>query len=571
MATPVTELPPLPAGFVIDEEEARQPLPELPEGFALDDAEAGGSAPPKAQALPRATAMQRAMAVPSGFNAFIAGTAGLPVDTALNVWDLAKAGAGAVQGAVTGEPPSDAFLPSDRSKYVGSSQYISDRLGDVGISTQVERPDDAVSRYIHAISSAVPGALAGGGGAANMARQAVAGAVGGAATQGAVDMGLPPSMQIAASLGVGAGAGAATRAKPRVPNQVPDTPEVSAQQAGLGNVTTPQQRSLDWAKKSGMQTTPAMRTGSRSGFQMEAALESSPMTSGAFNKIKDANQTRANEIVGEALGLKGAKTLDSEVLGKVLDDVEESFQSVADKNPRWESDNAVTRVQRAKGLVDEVADEFNDDLFTVSGKNLRELTPIADRFEKAAAMGTMTGESLAKWSSSLRKAGEQFQRNGDTVQADALFALREKIDDVMLDGLPEDAAARLNEARSRYRLLKRVVEQPGVINSANGNVSIASLGNALARTDRKGYVYGRKTDDLYELARFGKMFPRIADSGTATRTSLNNVLDMSSRAGGAALSRTYLALGEMGLQGAEKANRAGRGVLKNTIDAMKDY
>lgn len=322
--------------------------------------------------------------------------------------------------------------------------------------------------------------------------------------------------------------------------------------------TSGQQRSLDFAKRVGLQTTPAMRTGSRTGTQIEAALESSPMTSGAINKIKDANQAKANEIVGQALGIKDAKALDAETLGKVMDDLETTFNSAADKTPRWATDAATTRVQRAKDLIDEVGDEVQDDLFTVSGKTLRQLTPVADRFEKAAAMGTLTGEALTKWSSSLRKAGEQFQRNGDTVQADALFALREKLDDVLLEGKDAAAAERLSDARRRYRLLKRVIEQPGVVNTASGDVSVKSLGNALARGDRKGYMYGRNDSDLYELARFGKAWPSIADSGTGTRTSLNNLLDLSSRAAGRLAGEGYLRGGEVAIRAANQAGRTGQ-------------
>lgn len=98
---------------------------------------------------PEVTAGDRVQSAVSGGNEGIATTFGMPVDTALNVWDLAKAGAGSVQGAMTGEAPSKMFDPSERAGYVGSSDWIKQKLGTAGIETDARRPDDLASKALH--------------------------------------------------------------------------------------------------------------------------------------------------------------------------------------------------------------------------------------------------------------------------------------------------------------------------------------------------------------------------------------------------------------------------------------
>lgn len=209
--------------------------PVAPDAFAGDAllsseamshlAAGGQSAPAKAP-----TANDRALAVSSGLYRGIADIAGLPVDTALNVWDLAKAGAGFVQGQLTGRAPSSAFDPSDRSQYVGSSEWLANQMSRAGAVTEAPQ-DDAVSRYLYAGARGVPGAFTGGAGAPSLARQAVAGAASGLAMQGAADAGADAGMQGLAAIAAGAGAGVA-RAPRRAakPAQAPKSAIPSAEE-----------------------------------------------------------------------------------------------------------------------------------------------------------------------------------------------------------------------------------------------------------------------------------------------------------------------------------------------------
>lgn len=176
------------------------------------------------------TGDDRLQAAASGGNKGLAGLAGMPVDTALNVWDLGKAAIGSLQGAVTGKPPSDIFLPAERHNYIGSSEWNMDRMNEGGVETEARRPDDTASKYIHAGATGVPGALAGGGGVANTARQVVSGVAAGEAGQLATDLGLDPGMTAVAATAAGAGAGAAKVPKKGPPLQ-PYEAKTDAQRA----------------------------------------------------------------------------------------------------------------------------------------------------------------------------------------------------------------------------------------------------------------------------------------------------------------------------------------------------
>jgi hypothetical protein len=108
------------------------------------------------------TALNRAGNAAAGFNyGAIPGTVGLPVDTALNVWDLAKAAAGATYGAITGKVPPSAFDPSDRSQYVGSSSWIAHQIRKAPYGTYLidnQNPEDKASRLLYAGGTAAGGA-----------------------------------------------------------------------------------------------------------------------------------------------------------------------------------------------------------------------------------------------------------------------------------------------------------------------------------------------------------------------------------------------------------------------------
>jgi len=105
------------------------------------------------------TVGERAQAGLSGVNRGIAGLVGLPVDTAENIVNLGIAGVGTAATAL-GRPD---LAPDPLQASPGTSAWIRQKMGDVGIGTTNPRPDDPASRMLHtggviAGGSMVPGA-----------------------------------------------------------------------------------------------------------------------------------------------------------------------------------------------------------------------------------------------------------------------------------------------------------------------------------------------------------------------------------------------------------------------------
>jgi hypothetical protein len=128
----------------------------------------------------------------------MAGLAGLPVDTALNVWDMGKAGLGTAQGALTGKAPSAAFDPTDRGGVVGSSENLIRAAQRAGLISPAAEPTSGAGRVAAGGIQAGTAAMLGGGrlpstGAA--VRQGAAGALSGGLAAGAGEAGLDPATQ----------------------------------------------------------------------------------------------------------------------------------------------------------------------------------------------------------------------------------------------------------------------------------------------------------------------------------------------------------------------------------------
>jgi hypothetical protein len=122
-----------------------------------------------------ATAYDRTQAGVSGINSgLLTKLLGLPVDTVTNLIDLAKAGYGSgalnevvkavlplgVRNAVPDiKPATAAEMPglTDRSKVAYSSDWIADQIRRAGGQAMIDanRPDDTLSRYLHAGGEAV--------------------------------------------------------------------------------------------------------------------------------------------------------------------------------------------------------------------------------------------------------------------------------------------------------------------------------------------------------------------------------------------------------------------------------
>jgi hypothetical protein len=464
-----------------------------------------------------ATAGQRTRAVASGGWSGIAGTMGVPVDLALNVWDLGKAGLGTAQGLITGKTPSPMFDPSDRSQFVGSSEWIKQQMNKGGIQTQVERPDDTASRWIHNAANIGTGVYLGSAipSPANVpakpsadwtmpgySAQQLARARAGSAADANLNIG---SGQAGAAAAVSGGAQATGRGGGFNFGTVGDdaatglTPGQSAARTNF-----PQGR-----------LTPGQATGNKLLQRLEAKLESQPMTAGPFDRIKDANAREVNKAVAKAIG-ESADNLSSEVLDRAVTRMGAVFDDVRDEVQRTISPQEfVTRMQSVGDEFEAISPQFWNH-------------PLVSRFVSHAEKGTASGKDLGALTSKLTRETyrQMTSPQGDRELGMALGKVKEYVDDLVAQGLTGDRLAKYQATREQYRNLSLLTSRVGAINPSTGNVNGSLLANALQQKDKAGFLFGRNQSDMYNAAKFSQAFrPLVGDSGTATRMPLPSPTD----------------------------------------------
>ena len=164
-------------------------------------------------AAPAASTLDRVKAAVAGVNkGFYSDLLGLPVDTVANVLDLGKAAFGYGASKLTGKPPPDWTAPSDRSHVAGSSEWLAQKINDIGLGGAINNPapQDMTSRIVYsggrvAGQSIVPNPRATvslAQNAGNMAKGAISGGLAGAVGEVAPDWagvaGMAPQLASAA-------------------------------------------------------------------------------------------------------------------------------------------------------------------------------------------------------------------------------------------------------------------------------------------------------------------------------------------------------------------------------------
>lgn len=250
-------------------------------------------------------------------------------------------------------------------------------------------------------------------------------------------------------------------------------------------------------------------------------MESSPFTSGPFNEIKAANQKILNQSTAQAIGVN-ASELSNPVLAQAQRQISSVYNRVASPTVQKIDQpyvlNGIDLLDNAfEGLTTQ---PFKSNIFV---KQLQDL----------ALKGEATGNQLSTLSSKIgkRAKNEMTTANGDRELGQALFQMKEIVDDALASGLSAADQLAFQAARANYRNLMTLRSSPGVVNPSSGNVSASNLASALTRKDPKGFVFGENQTPMYEAARFGQAFkPIVGDSGTATRTMeytpLNVMLSM---------------------------------------------
>lgn len=312
-----------------------------------------------------------------------------------------------------------------------------------------------------------------------------------------------------------------------------------------GSLSAGQKAAEAAGKKIGFRTTPGQSSGSRALQQMEAKLESQPMTSAPFNKIKQHNQTTLNRIAAKSIGEK-SDDLSAPVLEQAKDRISGMYKLVADDRARKIDADAFLDVLDAIDDEGVLAESIMDD-------------KLVSRLFRLAEKGEATGQQLQNLTSKIgnKAASQMTSRTGDRALGIALFKVKNHVDDLLSDGLDDATKAAFTEARNQYRNLMLLTQRNGVINPSSGDIAGNALAGLLQQKDRAGFLFNKNQTDLYNAARFAQAFrPIVGDSGTATRSALPGAMDLALAAPFNVASNAYLAYPNLVTYGAQGAARS---------------
>ena len=447
----------------------------------------------------KATASSRiADTLGHGVNRGIANIAGLPVDTALNVWDLIKAGAGSVQGLVTGKAPSAMFDPADRSQYVGSGEWNANQLNKTNVTdTRLSHPEDAISRYGYTAGTALPGALMAQPSTLPQAATAITQNVLPAlAAQGTAEATKGTQYEnsapiLASLLAQGAPQAISATAKAL-------TPRPDANTANAANVLENAGVTLDASQRTG---------GLKS---LKKLVQDNPFTAGSE---AEKAQTQKQQFTQAALRLMGE---DAPAATKnVMDRAQNRIGGVMD---RVESNTIVPYNNKLHTELTDLLKDAKSELGPSSSEYGAIEAQVHSVIEKASLTGgDIPGDAIARSRQSLNRMG---MGNNASVKEYAGRLKGVLQDAVKTYAAPQDMAD-YTEALQQYRIMKQI--EPVIDNQGDGMISPARLPTSIAKGNagKNQTVYGRGDQRLVELAQAGsKLLPdRFPNSGTAARAA----------------------------------------------------
>jgi len=268
----------------------------------------------------------------------------------------------------------------------------------------------------------------------------------------------------------------------------------------------------------GFRMTPGEASGSKSLQKFEATLSSNPFTGGAFDDIKTHNAATLNKIAAQSIG-EQSDVVSAPVLEQATDRLSQVYKGVAD-----------SRVRKIETpFVMNKIDRIEKDLEGLLPANISfKDQPLVKNAIDLIQSGQATGKQLQQMSSKLGRATakQMTTQGGDRDLGIAMGKVKDLLDEHLKKGLKGDELKVFNEARNQYRNLMLLTSRTGVVNPSSGDVSGATLANALMSKDKRGFTFNKNQSDLYNAARFAQAFkPIVGDSGTATRSMQNLSLE----------------------------------------------
>ena len=282
-------------------------------------------------------------------------------------------------------------------------------------------------------------------------------------------------------------------------------------------LSTQGKKIIDWAKRKGYRLTPAQQFGSDTLRKVEASMEAYPPTAAPFAEASEHNVKISNRIAANSIG-ESADELSADVLHNAHKRIGARFDELTKdvEIPLSFDDGDLMSIIRRR--LEEFDLDPSDAEFQ---KIINKILPKSDvmPFPRKIEPGDiLTGAQYQKYrSAASRKASSAF-KSGKADEGFAAAAVIDALDEITERALGGQALQSFRKARQQWRN-KLALESPGVIHAGTGNVSPATLANVLNRTDKSGFMREANVgnNDLYAMARSGKLFKSIGDSGTTTR------------------------------------------------------
>ena len=281
------------------------------------------------------------------------------------------------------------------------------------------------------------------------------------------------------------------------------------------DLTSTQRRVLEAGipQRIGFQLLPGQASGKN--ILLESA-RSDPIIAGAFDDVLQANLRGRNSAAREVIGIDAGEEFGFDELGAAADFLGEQFDAIGEKIGRVslpaDTFNKVNSIRKIDADLGALIDE----------KLGRELT---DALE-------IDGDNLMSIRSLINDKVRQDWKLGNDLSARRAELALDAIDNVISEALGPEQVAAYKRIREQWKVL-RILERPGAV-KADGTLSPKTIGNNL-RKEFKG-AYGRsdtaradylepETREFMDWIRASTAFEgNVADSGTATRLTIQNIL-----------------------------------------------
>ena len=307
------------------------------------------------------------------------------------------------------------------------------------------------------------------------------------------------------------------------------------------NENSPEQnRVIADLEKEGFIWLPGDKRGDGVSKQVESALRSYPGTSSAIMKNEKHNQKILNRLAARSIGEKtdfltpevfiAAKSRITGKFNKIFNtDRVFNFKRPArlakkgdlpkDKFTRMRDDN--------HPIQNEIADEI-EEYMTLMEKNREDILSISEirELQEAIEKQVLTSQQYMVIKRRLHNKIEQeyTSKDGDRRLAITLGNVVKKVEKHVKNQLNVLEKRQLELANYQYgsylSLVGKGQKDNRVVNEVTGNVRPKMLANEMSKRDMEGFrfgVRGKDKDPLNRVAKYGKAFPDIGDSGTATR------------------------------------------------------